>query len=52
MSGGGGGEGACVQLELMHNTIYYSTTMSFYHIWTREHAKYESVLHCSKRITL
>ena len=31
---------------------YYSTITSFYHIRTRERAKYESVLHCSKRIAL
>ena len=27
--------------------FYYSTMMSFYHIWSREHAKYETVIHCS-----
>ena len=32
--------------------LYYSTITSFYHIRTRERAKYESVLHCSKRIAL
>ena len=32
--------------------IYYFTITSFYHIRTGERAKYESVLHCSKRITL
>ena len=26
---------------------YYSTMMSFYHIWSRERAKYETVIHCS-----
>ena len=26
--------------------LYYSTITSFYHIWTRERAKYETVLHC------
>ena len=26
--------------------IYYSTITSFYHIWSRERAKYETVLHC------
>ena len=31
---------------------YYSTITSFYHIRSRERAKYESVLHCSKRIAL
>ena len=31
---------------------YYSTITSFYYIRTRERAKYESVLHCSKRIAL
>ena len=27
--------------------VYYSTMMSFYHIWSRERAKYETVIHCS-----
>ena len=27
--------------------IYYSTIMPFYHIWARECAKYEKVIHCS-----
>ena len=27
--------------------FYYSTMMSFYHIWSRERAKYETVIHCS-----
>ena len=27
--------------------IYYSTIMSFYHIRSREGAKYEAVIHCS-----
>ena len=27
--------------------IYYSTITSFYHIWSRERAKYETVIHCS-----
>ena len=27
--------------------IYYSTIASFYHIWSRERAKYETVIHCS-----
>ena len=26
---------------------YYSTIMSFYHIRSREGAKYETVIHCS-----
>ena len=26
---------------------YYSTIASFYHIWSRERAKYETVIHCS-----
>ena len=26
---------------------YYSTIMSFYHIRSRESAKYEAVIHCS-----
>ena len=34
------------------SSIYYSTITSFYHIRTRERAKYDSVLHCSKRIAL
>ena len=29
------------------NYHYYSTVMSFYHIWSRERAKYETVIHCS-----
>ena len=28
-------------------TIYYSTIMSFHQIRSREHAKYETVIHCS-----
>ena len=32
--------------------LYYFTITSFYYIRTRERAKYESVLHCSKRIVL
>ena len=27
--------------------IYYSIMMSFYHIWSRERAKYETVIYCS-----
>ena len=27
--------------------IHYSTIASFYHIWSRERAKYETVIHCS-----
>ena len=27
--------------------IVYSTIASFYHIWSRERAKYETVIHCS-----
>jgi len=27
--------------------FYYSTIASFYHIWSRERAKYETVIHCS-----
>ena len=38
--------------ELHDKNNYYSTITSFYHIRTRERAKYESVLHCSKRIAL
>ena len=26
---------------------YHSTIVSFYHIWSRERAKYETVIHCS-----
>ena len=35
--------------DLLHfnKIIYYSTMMSFYHIWSRERAKYETVIHCS-----
>ena len=29
------------------NNLYYSTIMSFYHIRSREQAKYEAVIHCS-----
>ena len=29
------------------NLVYYSTIASFYHIWSRERAKYETVIHCS-----
>ena len=33
---------------LLFNTAhYYSTIASFYHIWSRERAKYETVIHCS-----
>ena len=32
--------------------LYYSTITSFYHIRTRERAKYESVLPCIKLIAL
>ena len=35
-----------VQLLSICN-IYYSTMMSFHHIWSRERAKYETVIHCS-----
>ena len=45
--------GGCQSGENEANTgYYYSTITSFYHIRTRERAKYESVLHCSKRIAL
>ena len=37
---------------MVDTVVYYSTITSFYHIRTRERAKYESVLHCSKRISL
>ena len=32
---------------VLNTTIYYSTMMSFYHIWSRERAKYETIIHCS-----
>ena len=32
--------------------VFYSTITSFYHIRTRERAKYESILHCSKSIAV
>ena len=41
-----------IKYTLLSNMSYYSTITSFYHIRTRERAKYESVLHCSKRIAL
>ena len=62
--GGGGGGGNGLQLEKLRlnfsscirvssNTLYYySTITSFHHLRTREREKYESVLHCSKRIAL
>ena len=28
------------------NVLYYSTITPFYHIWSREHAKYEKVIYC------
>ena len=34
-------------LEKTINNYYYSTMMSFYHIWSRERAKYETVIHSS-----
>ena len=30
-----------------NKSFYYSTIASFYHIWSRERAKYETVIHCS-----
>ena len=33
------------------NLHYYSTIMSFYHIRSKEQAKYEAVIHCSDRFT-
>ena len=33
--------------EITNNYYYYSTIASFYHIWSRERAKYETVIHCS-----
>ena len=33
-------------LDLL-NSSYYSIIMSFYHIRSREQAKYEAVIHCS-----
>ena len=34
-------------LEIVYKEIYYSTITPFYHIWSREGAKYETVIHCS-----
>ena len=31
----------------LYTRFYYSTIMSFYHIRSREQAKYEAVIHCS-----
>ena len=43
----------CQLYDGLCNTGFnYSTITSFYHIRTKERAKYESVLHCSKRIAL
>ena len=33
--------------DIDNNLYYYSTIASFYHIWSRERAKYETVIHCS-----
>ena len=40
-------EGGMGQSEPEDKDIYYSTIASFYHIWLRERAKYETVIHCS-----
>ena len=29
-----------------HTSVYYSTNMPFYHIWSRECAKHKMVIHC------
>ena len=29
-------------------SMYYSTITTFYHIWSRDCAKYETVIHCSE----
>ena len=34
----------CAKYDTLY---YYSTIASFYHIWSRERAKYETVIHCS-----
>ena len=41
----------CVD-EVNYKHDYYSTITSFYHIRTRDCAKYESVFHCTKQIAL
>ena len=33
--------------ERNNNKLYYSTVASFYHIWSRERAKYEPIMLCS-----
>ena len=35
------------QSHFYFTLLYYSTIASFYHIWSRERAKYETVIHCS-----
>ena len=37
----------CVSIKFYNNFHYYSTIASFYHIWSRERAKYDTVIHCS-----
>ena len=34
-------------IRYVNNNYYYSTIASFHHIWSRERAKYETVIHCS-----
>ena len=33
--------------KVSNTSHYYSTIAPFYHIWSRERAKYETVIHCS-----
>ena len=40
------------RFTFIRKTVMCPTITSFYYIRTRERAKYESVLHCSKRIAL
>ena len=37
----------CISGIKCNNFDYYSTIAPFYHIWSRERAKYETVIHCS-----
>ena len=37
----------CLLLTLYGKMTYYSTIASFYHIWSREREKYETVIHCN-----
>ena len=36
-----------VTVFVKNTVVYYSTIASFYHIWSRERAKHETVIHCS-----